>query len=136
MDRNLREIMETQCSRNFLKSMKVIPLRSLNNGGYGVPNKHLLTLNKASSNWNKLYSTELSVKGLPQKSSNYPGCCQDNGLLSATRKKGPVAEDNTHTTHFNMGKLICGLHGTFTPAFQFVCYRKILGRLPKKKCKQ
>lgn len=47
----------------------------------------------------RLHLIELLAKVVPQESSNYPGCCQDNKLLS-TNWQGPTAEGNTYPTHW------------------------------------
>ena len=72
-------------------------MESPNNEGDRVLRGHLPAWNKASITETGLHPIELLVKGVPQKSPNYPGCCQDNRFLSTHRQQGPTAEESTHT---------------------------------------
>lgn len=60
---------------------------------------HLLSQNLRDTR-TELHLIELLAKGVPWKSPNNPGCCQDYKLLSTNWQQGPVPEDYTHTTHW------------------------------------
>ena len=69
----LKSDLEPQCSGNFLKYMKLILMRSLNNGGPEVQTSRLLSTNKTSNT--RLHSTELLANGVSWKSLKNPDCC-------------------------------------------------------------
>jgi hypothetical protein len=48
---------------NFLKYMKIFLMSSPNNGGYGLPTRHFVSLNKPSSTRTWLHSIELLARG-------------------------------------------------------------------------
>jgi hypothetical protein len=62
--------------------MTVILMKSPNNKGDRVPNRHPLSPNEASGTETGLHSFELLAKGVPWKSLNSPDYCQNNGTLS------------------------------------------------------
>ena len=74
-------------------------MKSPNNGGDRAPSGYLLSPNEDSRTMNGLHVIGLSVKGVPQESSNNPYSLQDYYLLSINRQQGPIAEDNTYTIH-------------------------------------
>lgn len=81
---HLRCGMETQCSGNLLKYIKVNPVRSPNIRGYGVPSGYLWLQNKTSSSEILLHSIKFLAKRVSWKFLNNTGFFFffDNGLLS------------------------------------------------------
>lgn len=96
---HLRDGMKTYHTGNFLKYMKVNLRRSPINGGHGVPIGHLLSPNESSNSGTGFHSIELLAKGVPWKSPNNSGYCQNDGLLSLQTHLGPTAEHNSQTIH-------------------------------------
>lgn len=60
----LQENMETYCGGNFLKSPKLMLMKSSNNGGYGVSRGLFFSPSKASSGGTGLHTIEISEKML------------------------------------------------------------------------
>lgn len=67
---HFKDTMETSHSANFLKYMKTILMKSLNNEEDGVPTGHLLVPKEVSSIGNGLHPIELLIRGVPWKFSN------------------------------------------------------------------
>lgn len=117
----------TQCSKNFLKYMKAILIKSPNNERERVPTGHLLTPNEASST-----EAVFWAKGVPWKSPNYP--------IAKTISCSPQTA-NLHCwsqlphNSLTMAKLNWFLNRAFTPMCYHLCYRKVFYMLPKEQWK-
>lgn len=88
----LRENMETYCGGNFLKSPKVMLMKSPNNGGYGV-SRGLFFFTKQGFQWGNWIAYYWDFR-------EDVGCCWDNGMLCTKWKQCPIAKDSTHKTHW------------------------------------
>lgn len=60
---------------------------------------YFLSPNAASSTGVGLHLIGLLAKGASQELPNNTGCRQDYWLLSINQWQGPMADDNTYTTH-------------------------------------
>lgn len=102
IEEHLRGVIETKCNRNFLKYIKVILIKSPNNGG----DKFQMAISGKQTKIPVPVLGYIQLSCRPKGSHRhlqriqYLGCCQDNWLFSTTDSQGPLAEGSTHPHDF------------------------------------